>query len=175
MGTIELRETIPLDKDELKELLNKCWMTHDALWFFNCLQVLGIEKTNQLNKAAIRSLGPIETKRYQKALGINRIESYDELIHFFKMAMEIVSGKFMKYRFDFSEKNLIRAEWQSCFAYEGMKRLGVADQYECGIMLRIEVWFDTLGIPYEVQPKVTGCMMHTDGRCYRDYRFNFEK
>ena len=26
-------DLIPLDKNELKELLNKSWMTHDAMWF----------------------------------------------------------------------------------------------------------------------------------------------
>ena len=36
---------IPLEKNELKELLNKNWMTHDAMWFYNCLQECGIEKT----------------------------------------------------------------------------------------------------------------------------------
>jgi hypothetical protein len=167
--------SLPLEKDELKELLNKCWMTHDGLWFYSCLEECGIEKTNRVNKAAIRGLGPIEIKRYQKALGIGTIESYDDLVHFFKMAMEIVSGKFMNYSFSFKEKNLIHAEWESCFAYEGMKRLGVADRYECGIMLRIETWFETLGIKYEVQPIITGCMMHTEGRCFRDYKFFFDK
>ena len=161
-------ESIPLEKDELKELLNKCWMTHDAMWFYNCLQEFGIEKTNKINKAAIRGLGPIEIKRIQKALGIGRIETFEEFKGFFNLVMEIVSGKFMKYDFSFLEKNLIHAEWRSCFAYEGMKGLGVADRYECGIMLRIEIWFDTLGIPYEVEPKVNGCMMQTEGRCFRD-------
>jgi hypothetical protein len=175
MGTAELRENIPLDKNELKELISKCWMTHDAMWFYHCLEEFGIEKTNRINKGAIRGMAAIEIKRYQKALGINRFETFDDFVHFFKMVMEVVSGKFMKYSFSFSEKNLIHAEWQSCFAYEGMKGLGVADRYECGIMLRIETWFDTLGIRYEVEPKVTGCMMHTEGRCYRDYKFFFEK
>jgi len=31
-------DDIPLEKKELKELLNKNWMTHDAMWFYNCLQ-----------------------------------------------------------------------------------------------------------------------------------------
>lgn len=168
-------ESIPLEKDELKELLNKCWMTHDAMWFYNCLEECGIEKTNRINKAAIRGLGAIEIKRYQKALGMAHFDSFEEFRSFFEKVMEIVSGKFMKYNFTFPEKNLIRAQWESCFAYEGMKRLGVVDRYECGIMLRIEVWFDTLGIKYEVEPKITGCMMHSDGQCYRDYRFFFEK
>jgi hypothetical protein len=168
-------EGIPLEQKELQELLVKNWMTHDAMWFFNCLQELGMEKTNQLNQAAIRGMGAIEIKRYQMALGISRIESFDDLVRFFETVMAIVSGKFMKYHFSFPGKNRIHAEWHSCFAYEGMKGLGVADRYECGIMLRIEVWFETLGIKYEVEPKVTGCLMHTDGRCYRDYLFFFEK
>lgn len=167
--------TIPLDKIELKELLNKGWMTHDGMWFNNCLQELGIEKTNKINKAAIRGLGSIEIKRIQKALGTDRIDTFEEFKRFFSLVMEIVSGKFMKYDFSFPEKNLIHAEWQSCFAYEGIKGLGVIDRYECGIMLRIETWFDTLGIKYEVDPKVTGCMMHTDGQCFRNYRFFFER
>ncbi len=168
-------ETIPLEKEALKELLNKNWMTHDAMWFYHCLEEFGIERTNRINKAAIRSLAAIEIKRYQKALGISRLESFDELVHFFLAAMEIVSGKFMEYSFSFPERNRIHAEWESCFAHEGMKRLGVVDRYECGIMFRIETWFDVLGIKFEVEPKVTGCMMHTDGQCYRDYRFFFEK
>ncbi len=167
-------ESLPLEKEELKELLNRCWMTHDAMWFYNCLQECGIEKTNRINKAAIRGMGAIEIKRYQKALGFSSIESFDDLVRFFKMVMEIVSGKFMKYSFSFPEKNLIQAQWESCFAYEGMKRLGIVDRYECGIMLRIETWFEALGIKYEVQPIIIGCMMHSEGRCYRDYRFFFD-
>ncbi|MBI4768277.1 MAG: hypothetical protein HY787_27385 [Deltaproteobacteria bacterium] len=168
-------ETLALEKNDLKELLNKCWMTHDAMWFYNCLEECGIEKTNKINQAAIRALGPIEIKRIQKALGTDGIDTFEEFKRFFNLVMEIVSGKFMKFDFSFPGKNLIHAEWRSCFAYEGMKGLGVADRYECGIMLRIEVWFDTLGIKYEVEPKVTGCMMHTEGQCFRDYRFFFEK
>jgi hypothetical protein len=111
---------IPLEKNELKELLNKGWMTHDAMWFLNCMKECGIEQTNKINKAAVRDMAAIEIKRHQKALG-------------------------------------------------------VADRYECGISLRIDTWLTTLGIKYEVQPKVTGCMMHTDGKCFRDYKFFFEK
>ncbi len=168
-------DNIPLDKTELKELLNKGWMTHDAMWFYNCLEECGIEKTNKINKAAIRAMAAIEIKRYQKALGAGKFDTFDELKRFFKIVMEIVTGKFMKYSFSMPETNLIHGEWKSCFAYEGIKALGVIDRYECGIMLRIETWFDTLGIKYEVEPKVTGCMMHSDGQCFRDYRFFFEK
>ena len=165
---------IPLEKNELKELLNKNWMTHDAMWFYNCLQECGIEKTNKINKAAIRDMAAIEIKRIQKAVGATQINTFDEFKSFFDTAMEIPTGKFMKYNYTIPAKNLMHAQWDSCFAYEGMKSLGVSDRYECGIMLRIDTWLNTLGIKFEVKPKITGCMMHIDGKCAWDYRFFFE-
>ena len=34
-----------IDKKELRELLLKGWATHDAAWFYNSLQEVGIEIT----------------------------------------------------------------------------------------------------------------------------------
>jgi hypothetical protein len=161
--------------DELKEILIKNWMTHDAMWFYHCLQECGIEKTNRINKAAIRAMSAIEIKRIQKAAGAGRLDTFDEFKRFFDMAMEIATGEFMKYAYSTPASNIIHSEWKSCFAYDGVKALGVIDRYECGIMLRIDTWLDTLGIKYEVEPKVAGCMMYTDGTCFRDYRFFFDK
>jgi hypothetical protein len=42
----------PLNKirtEELVDLLNRCWMTHDGMWFYHCLQEFGIEKANKLS------------------------------------------------------------------------------------------------------------------------------
>ncbi len=163
-------------KDDLKELLVKGWMTHDAMWFHSCLQECGIEKTNRISKAAIRAMSAIEIKRIQKAVGAGNLDTWDEFKRFFEIAMEIATGEFMKFTYSMLARNRMHSEWrESCFAYEGVKALGVIDRYECGIMLRIETWLDTLGIKYEVEPKVTGCMMHSDGKCFRDYRFFFDK
>jgi len=162
-------------KDELKELLIKGWMTHDAMWFCHCLQECGIEKTNRINKAAVRAMAAIEIKRIQKAVGAGKLDTFDEFKRFFDMAMEIATGEFMKYTYSLPANNVMHGEWESCFAYDGVNALGVIDRYECGIMLRIETWLDALGIKYEVEPQVRGCMMHTDGKCFRDYRFFFDK
>ncbi len=167
--------SISLNINELKEILNKGWMTHDAMWFYNCLQECGIEKTNKINKAAVRDMATIEIKRIQKAVGEHNFDSFEKFKQFFDKAMGIATGKFMKYAYSSPAHNIIHSEWKSCFAYEGIKTLGVIDRYECGIMLRIDTWLDTLGIKYEVEPKVTGCMMHTDGKCFRDYKFFFDK
>lgn len=166
---------IPLEQKELKELLIKNWMTHDAMWFYHCLQELGIEQTNRINRAAVRAMAAIEIKRLQKAIGAVKIDTFDDFKRFFEAFMAIATGQFMKYSYHTPETNRLHCEWTSCFAFEGVTALGVIDRYECGIMLRIETWLDTLGIRFEVEPKVTGCMMQTDGRCFRDYRFFFEK
>ncbi|MBU4604906.1 MAG: hypothetical protein KKH66_08380, partial [Proteobacteria bacterium] len=59
-----------LEPSQVKELLNKNWMTHDAMWFFHCQQKYGMEETNRLNQAAVRSMAQIDAKRLAKALGI---------------------------------------------------------------------------------------------------------
>ena len=55
-----------LSKQALNELISKCWMTHDGMWFAHTFFDQGIEKANQINKAAIKGLAPIEIKRFQK-------------------------------------------------------------------------------------------------------------
>lgn len=158
---------------QLKELLIKNWMTHDAMWLYHCVQQFGMERTNVVNKAAVRSMGVIEGKRLKKALGVERIETFEEFKEFVNGAMETVLADFMKPSFSFPGDNRVYGEWKTCFAYDGLTKYGMIHQYQCGIMDRVEGWFDGLGIAYTVTPKVDGCMMHTEGRCYRDYTFEF--
>ena len=162
-----------VEGNELKELLVKNWMTHDAMWLYHCVREFGMEKTNVVNKAAVRSMGAIEGKRLKKALGFEQIETFEEFKEFVTGAMEIVLADFMKSSFTFPGHNRVHGEWKTCFAYDGLTKYGMIDQYQCGIMDRVEGWFDGLGIPYSVTPKVERCMMHTEGRCYRDYLFEF--
>jgi len=107
-------------KDELKELLIKGWMTHDAMWFYHCLQECGIEKTNRINKAAIKAMSAIEIKRIQKAVGVGKLDTFDEFKRFFQITMEIATGEFMKYKYSLPANNIMHGEWESCFAYEGV-------------------------------------------------------
>ena len=69
-------DMVPLAKKELKELLNKCCMTHDAMWFYNCLQECGIEKTNKINRAAVKAMAAVEIKRLKKAVGVDNLETF---------------------------------------------------------------------------------------------------
>jgi hypothetical protein len=52
--------------------------------------------------------------------------------------------------------------------------MGVIDDYQCAIFTRIEGWFEALGIEYNVNPELNGCLMHTNGKCDRTYTLNFK-
>jgi hypothetical protein len=164
-----------LEKNELKEILIKNWMTHDAMWFYHCLQECGIERTNKINKAAVRAMGMIEIKRIQKALGIDKVETFEDFKLLSDATWGIAKGKFMKFSYGYPARNVLRGGFEDCFAYEGMKQLGAIEQYQCGIFERIYGWFDGMGIKYTVSPQVEGCMMHTDGKCFREITFTFDR
>ncbi len=164
-----------LEKNELKEILIKNWMTHDAMWFYHCLQECGIEKTNKINKAAVRAMGIIEIRRIQKALGVDKVETFEDFKLLNDAMWGIVKGEFMKFSYSYPAKNTFRGDFEKCFAYEGIKQLGVHGQYQCGIFERIYGWLDGMGIKYSVSPQVEGCMMHTDGKCFRDVTLDFDE
>jgi hypothetical protein len=75
--------------------------------------------------------------------------------------------------------NAIRWERQDgkCFAWEGMKRLRIADRYVCGVIHRIECRLDVLEVPstvpYTVNPKLEAwaCIMAGTGSCGGHFRF----
>ena len=165
-----------IEKAELRDLLGKGWLTHDGMWFYHTYQEFGIEKANTLNKAAIRSLAPIEINRVKNVLGIReeKIATFEKLKDFMLEALELILPKsvFEKFRFRASSKDLLHWEWESgeCFAYKGMKQIGIIDDYRCGVMYRIECWFEALGIKYEIDPKIDKCIVHSTGNCSGDIR-----
>ena len=162
----------PLRKAELKEILIKGWMTHDAMWFLHCLRKTGIETTNKINRAASAGLGRIEAKRFKKILDINEIQTTDDLKRFIQMIFHVVKADFMKFTYKFLDDNKLQCEMHECFAHDGMKRIGVLDLYQCGIFERVEGWFKGLGLKFEVTPQINGCLMFQKKKCIRNYTFS---
>lgn len=83
----------------------------------------------------------------------------------------------MNFEMNFSEDGKLEWKVPKCFAFEGVRRLGVIDKYECGIVERIFGWLDELEINYSIQPKPVGCSMHKYGVCEMtiEFYFNGEK
>ena len=156
-----------LSRKELIELLGKCWMTHDGMWFYNTFMENGIENANKINKAAIKSLAPIEIHRFKKLMGLESITSYEILKDFFTNVSQLLIPDFMNISFEFPGDNKVIWKFndKKCFAYNGISMLGVIDQYECGPIYRIKCWMDALGVKYIVEPEIDQCIMPSKGEC----------
>ncbi len=175
-GEVDLRSVENIPQKEIIDLLNKCWMTHDGMWFFHCLQEFGIEATNKLNKSAIKSLSSIEIKRIKSILGLKKsIENFEEFRQFFIEASKLVIPDFMNVRFSFPEENQMTWEFDQgkCFAYVGVKRLGAIGKYECGPLYRIKCWLKELRIKYKFNPEIEGCIMPLRGNCSGEIQLYF--
>jgi hypothetical protein len=158
-----------LSKKEIKELLSKGWITHDAMWFGVCCQQLGAEKANELNLAAVALMSTFEVPRIRKAIGMHEseIDSFEKLRRFFEQAMDLILPEFMHGEYSFPENNVIAWKWKKdqCFAYKGIKRIDQLKSYRCGVMYRIECWLRALDTRFRLEPPVDRCLMHQQGRC----------
>lgn len=169
MGVLE-----GVDKEVLRDLLGRGWLTHDGMWFYHVSRECGMETANRLNREAIMSLAPIETGRVLRVLGMEGKESWSarELEEFMLQALELILPRsvFTKIRFSHERENVFHWEWEKgqCFAYKGMQMIGAIADYRCGVMFRIECWLRTLGIDYEMQPAIEGCLMYEKGECSGD-------
>ena len=163
-----------ISKTEIRDLLGKGWLTHDGMWFYHTYQVKGIDTANRLNKAAIQSLAPIEVKRVKQILGINEnhLMSFNDIETFMHDGLELTlpESVFGKLTFTSPHKNTLHWEWEKaeCFAYKGIKAMGIIDEYSCGVMYRIECWLAALGIEFSMHPRPDKCLMHTTGNCTGD-------
>jgi hypothetical protein len=166
-----------ITKEELIDLENRCWMTHDGMWFFSCLSRFGIEEANRLNKSAIKGLAPFEIERTKKAIGFEKkkIENFEDFKAYFSIAKTLFIPPFMNARMSFPRPDVLHWEFEpeNCFAYKGMKRLGVIERYECGVIYRIECWLECFGIRYETSPGIESCLMLKDGKCCGDISLSY--
>ena len=116
-----------------------------------------------------------EVGRTQKAVGIQKVATSEDGKSSLEAAWDIVKGDFMKSSFSLPSRNILRGDFERCFAYEGIRRIGAIERYQDGIFERIYGWFDGIGMKYSVSPQLEGCMMHTDGRCFREMIFTSDK
>lgn len=149
------------------------------MWFYTTYRELGIDLSNRLNEEAIKSMSYFEVERTKRILDVKEtdIDSFEEMTKLLRTTLELVlpHSIFSKASFSVSSKNIIHWEWENneCFAYKGMQRLGIIEQYECGVIYRIECWLNALGIKFTVNPKIENCLMVEKGCCEGDFIFYF--
>lgn len=164
----------PLDPIQLRNILIKNWMTHDALWYGEVAANYGMEAASPMNLRVCRKLGRIELKRLMKLLdasGPTEMESYRKL---FEFGWQIFVPEFMSFKIDYPDQNCQRFHIKDCFAHKGMEQAGVLSEYECGIFERIEGWFDAMGLNYTRKPDLSRCLKFKGQECIITVELNFE-
>ncbi len=166
-----------LNKAEIREFFSKNWMTHDAMWYGNVLRELGADKANELNKAAVKAMAGIEIKRISKLMGKPKdavVITWEELKEIIDTVYKLIQPEFMKLYYDFPERNIFRGGFHECFAYDGVRKFIEPGIYQCGIVIRVQGWLEGLGVKYEMTPEFTGCLMHQNGKCEIEFKFNLD-
>lgn len=154
-----------LSFDSQKDLLIKGWMSHDARWFMAVAERFGIDAANRLNQIVCRELGRVEMKRYMKTLAFSPAKDLEEFLILGKAALALYGSGLAEYQIKTLDHQTYEMHLKRCFAYENIVRAGIKDQYECGILARIQGWIDAQGLEHELAPPLGKCMMVSGKEC----------
>ncbi len=163
-----------LTSDELRAMLVKNWMTHDALWYGEAAKKFGMKEASPMNLRVCRKLGQIECKRLMKIVGASTPKDLNEFREIFALGEDAFIPDFMTYKIEYPGENRMLFHAIDCFAHRGMKQTGMLPDYECGIFERIEGWFDAIGVKYTKTPDLSRCLKLKGEECLVTVEFDFD-
>ena len=127
-----------------------------------------------MNLRVCRKLVQIEFGRLMKMVETpspKNIEEYQEL---FERGKQVFFPDFVSAQISYPGNDLQVFHFLDCFAHEGMKKLGLLADYECGIFERIEGWFHAMGLKYTRTPDLSRCLKLKGKECKITVQFHFE-
>jgi hypothetical protein len=148
-----------------KDLLIKGWMSHDARWFMAVAKHFGMDAANRLNQFVCREIGRVEMKRFMKSLALSTPKDLEEYLTLKKAAFSLYGSGLAEYEIKALDHRSYEIHLKRCFAYENIVRAGIKDQYECGILARLQGWIDAHGLEHELTPPLGKCMMVLGKEC----------
>ena len=163
----------PLSFEAQKDLLIKGWMSHDARWFMAVAKHFGIDAANRLNQLVCRELGQVEMKRYMKTLGLSPTKDLETFLDLGRAALALYGSGLAEYEVKALDHQSYEMRLKRCFAHENIVRAGIKDQYECGILARVQGWIDAQGLEHELDPPLGKCMMVSGKECSYTIKLKF--
>ncbi len=163
-----------LNREELRDILIRNWMTHDSLWYGEVASRFGMTEASPMNLRVCKKLGKIEYRRLMKMVGVSTPSNMVDYRELFELGKKVFFPDFMNVQIKYLEDDLQVFRVLDCFAYKGMKEAGVIDDYECGIFERIEGWFEAMDLMYTLTPELSRCLKLKGDDCTITVKFNFE-
>ncbi|PIV20016.1 MAG: hypothetical protein COS40_14680, partial [Deltaproteobacteria bacterium CG03_land_8_20_14_0_80_45_14] len=141
--------------------------------FMAVAEHFGIEAANRLNQIVARELGQVEMKRYMKTLALSPAKDMEEYLNLGKAAISLYGSGLAEYEIKILDHQTYEMHLKRCFAYENIVKAGIKDQYECGILARIQGWIDAQGLEHELKPPLGKCMMVLGRECSYTIKLKF--
>jgi hypothetical protein len=163
-----------INRDQLKDILLRNWLTHDALWYGEVAEKFGMAEASPMNLRVCRKLGRIEFKRLMSLAGAPPPKNFEAYRELFELGQEVFVPEFITIHIDYPGNSTQVFQVSECFAHQGMKKLGLLADYECGIFERIEGWFDAMGLRYTRTPDLSRCLKFKGEECRITVQFHFD-
>ncbi len=161
-----------LPQAEREALLIRCWMSHDARWFMAVAQAFGPAAANRLNQIAAHEEGKAEARRIVRVLGLPPAAGAEDYLVVQEVLIGLLGPELLDYEVARTGEDAFEIRVRRCFAHENVSRAGIADGYECGIFARVTGWLEALGLKYEMNPRLGGCLKAAGQDCV--YAFSVE-
>lgn len=127
-----------------------------------------------MNLRVCRKLGRIEFKRLMNGVHASPPKSFEAYLEWFELGKEVFVPEFITIEAECPGRSPQAFNVSECFAHEGMKNLGVLAGYECGILERIEGWFDAMELSYTRTPGLSRCLKFKGEECRVTVKFIFD-
>jgi hypothetical protein len=163
-----MSERLILLEDAQKDLLRRCWYSHDARWFMSVAEECGLEVANRLNRRVCRALGEAEMRRFVAALGIDRPTTVQRLVEVMDQAMHLFApAPLTKFDIWAIDGHSYGVWMRRCFIHDNVTRAGIASSYTCAAFDRLQGWHDALNLPLVEDPPALSCAKTLGQECLR--------
>jgi hypothetical protein len=160
-----------LTDEQEKDVLRKCWYSHDARWYMAVAQEFGLEVANRLNREVVRAQGKVETWRLMKALGISRINGVEEMIRFIKTGVRLIIGPLMELEIRALDDRSYEETVHRCFVHENVVKAGVGESYICAAFDRLQGFHEAANLPLTEEIAALPCAKAQGRECRRIIAF----
>lgn len=159
-----------LSAEEREAVIIQCWMSHDARWFMAAALTCGMEAAQKVNRLAVREEGKAEARRLSRRLGLPSPRTARDYLLLQETIIGLLGPNLLRYEIAEAGEDGFDLRIGRCFAFENVTRAGIAAQYECGILPRVQGWLDASGLSYELSPEPARCLMAQGRECVYEFR-----
>lgn len=154
-----------MSADARERMLRSSAAANDGSWFYETAKRFGIDAANELNARVVRRFAELEMVRLLRVLGIDHEAAHEPITkRLIRFGLELFVAEL--FHADLSEEpGRVHLRVSRCFAYEGVRRAGVHEEYHCGPGQRLAGWLAGIGAPARITPAIGLCQMAHSGRC----------